>query len=161
VTVTDISGCLLVLLICYNASYIVRKLGRTGTPLFLLTKGITLSNVSNKGSSSNCLIDKVILDFSLFYFVNAKFLVYSCFKKSIPILQSNRDHWVQFQKYVLNKWRRYSHTKWKWLTSSSAIYNGVRSGPPPKDLLSNIFPVCEYNFLSEIRISMHIMVKAW
>jgi len=34
--VTDISGCLLVLLICYNASYIVRKLGRTGTPLFLL-----------------------------------------------------------------------------------------------------------------------------
>ena len=57
-----------------NASYIVRKLGRTGTPLFLLTKGITLSNVSNKGSSSNCLIDKAILDFSLFYFVNAKYV---------------------------------------------------------------------------------------
>lgn len=31
----------------------------------LLTLWITLSRVSSNGSSSNCLIDKVILDFSL------------------------------------------------------------------------------------------------
>lgn len=37
-----------------------------------LTTGITLSNVSNRGSSSSCLIDKAILDFALF-FANAKY----------------------------------------------------------------------------------------
>jgi hypothetical protein len=37
-----------------------------------LTIGITLSSVSNKGSSSSCLIDKAILDLALLMVDNVK-----------------------------------------------------------------------------------------
>jgi len=47
-----------------------------------------LSNVSSKGSSSNCLIDKAILDFALF-FVNAKYVQLLQKKFSFMTKQSN------------------------------------------------------------------------
>lgn len=40
----------------------------------LQTCGITFSKVSSSGSSSNCLIDSVILDFSLHVF-NGKYII--------------------------------------------------------------------------------------